>query len=755
VPLNPADRLGPYEILALVDGGGMGEVYKARDTRLGRLVAVKVLTGLGRDDAVAAERFRREAQAAGSLNHPNVLLVHDIGEVDGLSYLVSELIEGGTLRERLGGGALPASTVIDYGIQIARGLQAAHERGIVHRDLKPENVMLTGDGRVKIVDFGLATLDPPLDAGGQAGITTGAIRTLPGTVMGTVAYMSPEQIRGAAIDHRSDIFSLGVILFEAIEGTRPFGGDTGAELIASILRDQAPRPRFAPPSLERIICRCLEKAPGARYQAAAELAGNLEAASRQQGSGPAQLPRVVVPSARTIAVLPFANVSADPENEYFSDGLTEELIHELGRVRGLQVVAWNSVAKLKGRTNDVQAAGAELGATTLLTGSVRRAGDRVRIVAKLVETVSGYLLWSETYDRKLEDLFAIQEDIARAIVGTLAETLQLSQVVGSRPSGSQEAHNLYLKGRYFLNTRTKEGLEKSVGLFEQAIAADPGAAFAHAGLADACVLLAEYGFLPPAASMDRARQAALDALAIDPRSAEAHASFGLIRATYDWEWLESEALFRRSLELNPGYAAAHHWFAVDFLGAMNRLPEAHEEIEIARRLDPLSLITAEGQAYLYMIGRRYEEAAAAFRGLLELDPTFHKVNASLGRAYSLMGRYDDAVAMFEKARQSMGDVPSILAALGQTHAMAGRADSARAMLGRLHEIAAVRYVQSTGFALVHAGLGELDTAIDWIERSVERRDLSLPLLNVHPAYDALRGHPRFSAILKLLRLETA
>jgi eukaryotic-like serine/threonine-protein kinase len=755
--LNLEQQLGPYQILSLVSAGGMGEVYKARDTRLGRLVAVKVLTGVGREPADALARFQREAQAAGALNHPNVLLVHDVGEFEGQPYFVSELIEGGTLREQLQRGPLSAPAAAQYGAQIARGLSAAHQQGIVHRDLKPENVMLTLDGRVKIVDFGVATLDAPLLDDPDAPPSTGALRTMPGTVFGTVAYMSPEQLRGEAVDHRTDIFSLGVLLYEALEGTRPFDGTTTAELIAAVLRDDPPPERFAPGALARVVRRCLEKMPAARYQSAADLAEELEAIARPAADAAVRLPLATPASAaqavRSVAVLPFANLAADPENEYFSDGLTEELIHALSRVRGLRVVAWSSASKLKGR-DDVQAAAARLGASLLLTGSVRKVGDRVRVAARLTETASAYLLWSGTYDRRLEDLFAIQEEIARSIVGTLAERLELSGTAGSRHQpASHEAYNLYLKGRYFWNQRTRAGLLKGIECFEAALAVDPASALAHAGLADAYCLMVEYGLMAPADGMPRAREAALRALTVDPLSAEAHASFGLIRALYDWEWLEAEALFRRSLELNPGYATAHHWFSIDILAALGRFDEAHEEIEAARRLDPLSLIIAEGHSYLFTLAHRYDEAAEGFQGLLDLDPSYYKAYSSLGRVYVQQGRYDEAAGMLEKARELAGDLPSILAALGQAHGFAGRSDQARAIVHRLQALEKDgAFVPATSYALVYTGLGDHDAAFGCLARAVERRELSLSLVKVHPAYDRLRPDPRFGPILQQLRL---
>jgi serine/threonine-protein kinase len=583
----------------------------------------------------------------------------------------------------------------------------------------------------------------------------GALRTFPGTIIGTVAYMSPEQVRGAAVDHRTDIFSLGVVLYEALEGAMPYDGATAAELIAAVLRDEPQPMRFAPGMLERVIRRCLEKSPALRYQSAADLAEELEALSRPAaagGGGATPTPRSSAAAVRTVAVLPFTNLAAEPGNEYFSDGLTEELIHALSRVRGLQVVAWNSASKLKGQTEDIQAAGARLGATMLLTGSVRTAADRLRVASRLVETASGYVLWSGTYDRRVEDLFAIQEEIARSIVGTLAERLELAGAPGSRhqPS-SHEAYNLYLKGRYFWNQRTRASLMKAIECFEGAIAVDPSSALAHAGLADAYCLMVEYGQTSPVVGMPRAREAALRALAFDPRSAEAHASFGLIRALYDWEWLESEALFLRSLELNPGYVTAHHWLAVDILAALGRFDQAHEEIDIARRLDPLSLIVAEGHAYLYTLARRFDEAVAEFRGIMELDPLYYKAYTSLGRAYAQQGKYDEAAEMLEKGRGMAGDLPNILAALGQARGMGGQPEASRAILERMRELEREgAYVQATSYALVHAGLGEHDRALDCLEQAAERREGSVSLLKVHPAWDTLRAEPRFTAIVRRL-----
>jgi TolB-like protein len=579
MPLPPTSRLGPYEVVRLLGAGAMGEIYSARDTRLGRLVAVKLLPDTLAGDPGHAIRLRQEALAASALNHPNVMAVHDVGTEGDIFFVVSELIEGETLRERLAAGPLPTGRALDYAAQAARGLAAAHDKGIIHRDLKPENLMITHDERVKIVDFGIAKIESPLRRPDESGLApTEAGATMPGVLLGTIAYMSPEQLRGDPIDGRSDLFSLGVILFEMLGGQRPFRGGTAAEVMAAILRDTPAPPPHLPAAVTDVVRSCLAKDPAERFATAHDLVRALEAAARHRADAarPADRP-APGEEASTVAVLPFSNVGAGPEDAYFSDGLTEQLIHELTRVRGLRVLAWSSASKLRGREDDLQRAAREVGADHVLVGSVRRDGDRVRIAARLLQTATGYYLWSESYDRELEDLFAIQESIARAIAGTLERTLSARQ---RPPLSTQrvEAYDLYLRGRYLWNQRTKEGLEQGVECFGQALAADEGFALAHAGLADAYCLLAEYGIMEPRRAMPLARAAALRALELDPRSSEAHTSYAMIRSLHDWQWDEAEALYRRSIELNPGYATAHHWLAIDLLPQLGRFAEAQEEI---------------------------------------------------------------------------------------------------------------------------------------------------------------------------------
>ena len=456
------------------------------------------------------------------------------------------------------------------------------------------------------------------------------------------------------------------------------------------------------------------------------------------------------PRAGAIAVLPFSNLSPEPDTEYFSDGLTEEIIHRLTKVDGLMVVAWRSAAKLKGQRYDVREIGRQLNVSAVLVGSVRGCPDRIRVTVQLIDASSGHYLWSETYDRSIEDLFAIQEEISTAIVKTLPASLMDRPPTSAarKPAHNLEAYNLYLKGRYQWNKRTTDGLNRGAQLFEQAIAIDPALALAYAGLADSYTLLAEYGLVSSGEVIPAAKSAARKALEIDPSLAEAHASLGLIRSVYDWEWPEAEKHYRRAMYLNPGYATAHHWFGGDYLGMLGRFAEGIEEIEISMQLDPLSPILREGKGSLLMFQGRFDEAIEEYRQTLEMDPYFYKGFTSMGRVYIQKGQYDQAIAMLQKGRSLAGDIPSILGALGQAYALAGRKADARRMLAELSELARRRHVPGTSAAIVHIGLGETGPALDLLEAACQNRDTPLVTLKVHPVYDCLRGESRFQAILR-------
>jgi TolB-like protein/Tfp pilus assembly protein PilF len=477
---------------------------------------------------------------------------------------------------------------------------------------------------------------------------------------------------------------------------------------------------------------------------------------RRQASHAAPSRAAHAPAGGAIVVLPFVNLSAEEENEYFSDGLTQELILKLTRVEGLRVVAWNSAAQLRGASHDIPAIGRQLNVGAVLTGSVRRAGNRVRIAVQLIETATNLYLWSEAYDRELDDLLQLQDEISRAIASTLRIKLadRLSLPAPHTAVRNFEAHNLYLKGRFHWNKRTGEGLRRSVQYFERALALDETSALGWAGLADAYSLLADYGQVPPAEAMPRAKQAAEKAIALDPSMGEAWTSLALIRSSYEWDWEGSEMCYRRAIELNPGYATAHLWYGADFLAVRGRFEEARRECELARHFDPLSNIIMETDGFLHLMMRRYDEAIDAYREVVDLDANYYKGWASIGRALIQKGQYREAIGMLEKARSLGGDIPSVLGALGQAYALAGRRDWARALLEKLNTAAKTSYITSSCFAIIHIGLEETEQALAALEAGCERRDLPLLNLNVHPVYDSLRGEPRFTALLCRMKLVT-
>jgi len=453
---------------------------------------------------------------------------------------------------------------------------------------------------------------------------------------------------------------------------------------------------------------------------------------------------------KSLVVLPFANLSADSENEYFSDGLTEQIIHELTKLDGLRVVAWQSAFQLKGKPCDLRTIGEQLHVGAVLGGSVRRSGNRVRIAAQLVLIEDGRYLWSETYERQMRDVLGIQDEISRAIAGTLRLKLvgEAAVTQARRRDHNPVAYQLYLRGRFHWNKRSPEELRKSIQHYERAIAVDPEFPLGYAGLADAYSLLGDYGLTAPVDIMPKAKEAAEKALSLDPTLAEAHTSLAFIKSLFEWRWEEAEEHYRKSIALNPGYVTAHHWYGLDFLALHGRLEDAEAEVRIAAQLDPLSPIINEGVSYMLLLSRRYEEAIEQSRRVLELDPQFYKAFTGMGRAYSLMGRYSEAIGLLEKGRLLAGDMPSILGALGQTYALAGREQGARRLLAQLQALSERRFIPSTCFAIVHLGLGEKSRALDWLELGCERHELTVTSINSHPLYDSLRNEPRFSALLQ-------
>jgi len=787
VTLTSGSKLGPYEILGPLGAGGMGEVYRARDPRLDRGVAIKVIPEEVSTDPDRLRRFQQEAKAAGALSHPNILDVHDVGTHEGCPYVVTELLEGQTLRERLGGSALSVRRAAEYGLQIARGLAAAHEKGIVHRDLKPENLFVTKANVVKILDFGLAKVTRPLkSAGGSEDTTSVAPLTDVGTVMGTVGYMSPEQIRGEDVDHRSDIFSFGVVLYELLAGGRPFRGTTPADVMAAILKEDPPQLsatiRTVPAALERIVSRCLDKNPEERFQSARDLAFDLEAVAMTgrpvaptrrwlltSGAVVALFALAVglnvgglrqllpVPKAgrtlvEAIAVLPLENLSGDADQEYFADGMTEALIADLAKIRGLRVISRTSVMHYKGVRKPLREIADELGVDAVIEGSVLKSGNRVRITTKLIQVDPERHLWAERYERDLRDILALQGQVARAIAQEIRAALSPEEerrLANVRPL-DPEAHEAYLRGRFLWQKRIPADMLRAIEYLQRAIDLDPEYALAYADLS-VC-----YGSLggiigyvfPPREAWQKARTLAQRSIDIDPTMAEGHAVLGWVLSMFDWNWLRAEREHRKALELNPSLASARSSLALH-LSKMGRHREALEETRRAQDLDPLGLETLIGPGYILYAARRYDEAISQLQDLLALHPRVPIAHRCLGFAYGAKQMHDEAIGELREAvaltgRSSIHD----LALLGSAYAAAGKRNDALEILQELEELSSRRYVPAHARFLVHLYMGNKDEACSWLEKAHEERDWSLGYLKVEPGYDPFRSEACFQDVLR-------
>jgi serine/threonine protein kinase/tetratricopeptide (TPR) repeat protein len=751
--LTPGSRLGPYEILTPLGAGGMGEVYRARDPRLGRDVAIKVLPASFSQDADRLRRFEQEARAAGVLNHPNITAVYDVGTHDGAPYVVQELLEGETLRQELAGGRLPSRKATDYALQIAHGLAAAHEKGIVHRDLKPENLFVTKDGHLKILDFGLAKRVEAVDPGEETSASTVSGHTEPGTVMGTVGYMSPEQVRGLPSDARSDIFALGCVLFEIATGTRAFHGASPAETLADVLRrdpcEQMTASDEVPETFHRIVAHCLEKNPDDRFQSAKDLAFALRLVTdesrrirtpHRRSPGESALP--------SLAVLPFVNRSPDPENEYFSDGMTEELISALSRVEGLRVASRTSVFAVKGRGQDIRELGRELGVTAVVEGSVRRAGDRLRITAELTGVVDGFHLWSDTYDRDIRDIFAVQDDISRRIVATLRDRLGIGGAVPeSRKVGTDNvrAYELYLKGRFFWAKLTTESIKKAVEFFDEAIEADPGFARAHSGLADC--FLGRGGFVPRIA-IEKARAAALRALELDDSLPDAHTSLGRVHLFFDWDWKSAESELRRAIELDSRYAEGRHSYSHYLLPA-GRVADSLLESRAALEIEPLSPRLIAHLGWHYLFSGDFVRAVEQCRVAIDLDPGYFYAHFYLGMAHEQRAEPRDARREFEEAIRLSPE--SSEAAAGWIH-MQAAVGNRREAEEALAELSARASSEAYENAVAHAGLGNTDRALALLEQAIEDRSDRMVDTAIDPRLRPLHGNSRFREIVRRVGL---
>ncbi len=782
-------QLGPYQILSPLGAGGMGEVFRARDTRLGRDVAIKILPERLADNAHALARFEQEARAVAALSHPNILAIHDFGSEDGVVFAVTELLEGESLDRRLSREELPWKKVLEIGAAVADGLASAHARGIVHRDLKPANIFLTRDGIVKILDFGLARLDPQISGPAETALPTVAAlpETEPGTVLGTVGYMSPEQVRGEPADWRSDIFSLGCVLYEMLTGRRAFHEKTAAETMAAILRDHpAELPesgRTIPPGINGVVKRCLEKNPDERFQSARDLAFALReiltasAVSSLSGAVAAtpKPPRRVIWIAgallaaalvaillnvggvrrllrtgpgriQSLAVLPFANLSGDPQQEYFADGVTEQIMANLARIGELRVISRTSAMSYKGTKKRLPEIARELGVDAVVEGSVARVGDRVKVSAELIHASNDKNLWAEAYERDLRDILALQGEIARAIARKVE--IELTPQQQARLEGGRrvdpEAYDAYVKGRYYYN---KRDLKTAVTNFQRALDLEPTNAAAYAGLADSYSQLAYTNEIDPRDAFPKAKAAAQKALELDATLAEPHASLGFIHMYFDWDFAAAESEFKRAIALDPNSVTAHHSYSI-YLAGMLRSVEARSEIQKAHTFDPLSVLVSTDMGFELYYDRKYAEATKALRDAIEMNPKAPLPHFWLGRVYQAERKYPEAIAEYQAAGPGVARLPIALAGLGHLYGLLGKRADALRVLEELRLMAEKSFVTAYAPALVHLGLGDNEQTLVWLERSLEERSNWLFWLLADPRWDPMRSDSRFQGILK-------
>jgi serine/threonine-protein kinase len=751
-PGNGVDLIGKtiahYRILDKLGEGGMGEVFLATDSRLQRNVAIKVIGKRLLQDPHARKWLLREARTASALNHPNICTVHDVGETEVGAYIVMEHLDGRGLHELIPAKGLPAARARAYGIQIADGLVHAHERGVVHRDLKSSNVVITREGRAKILDFGLARR-----MGTSEADVTRTLESMTdvGKVGGTLAYLPPEVLRGEAADELGDIWAMGVLLHEMVVGALPFTGQTVFEIISGILKDPTPPPPGRVPEyLAAVVLRCLNKDRSARYRQARDVKEALETLERpapQAGAGVAAGARPG--RIRSLAVLPLENLSGDPAEDYFADGMTEAITATMAKIGTLRVISRTSVMQYKGSRKLVPEIARDLNVDAVVEGSILRSGGRVRITAQLIRAASDEHLWAETYDRDLADVLELQSEVSRAIVEEVLGKLspkERADLAGERRL-DPEVYELYLKGRYAWEKRTSGSLRQGIEYYERALERNPTYARAYAGIAECHNVLGFQGATAPRDSFAPAAAAARKALALDPNLAEAHISLAYASLHYDWNWLKVQESFLKGLELGPNYATGHHWYAL-YLTSMDKRDEAIAAIDRAWELDPLAPIIRTAYGWILYFFREFEASIGHYRKVLDVTADFWAAQHMLGLAYAMDGRLPEAEVQLRAAMRTSKGHAMTMGALGRVLALAGKEEEARGMLEALEASSARKFVPAYEKAQVCAGLGETNEALRFLETAYEERGNWLNYMRVDPVWDRLRGEDRFEAIVQ-------